>query len=73
VSLRYGASEATVRGWIRQGDLLALNVARRLGGRPTWCITENALEDFEKLRASRPAVAPPRPRKHYAEVFDFIR
>lgn len=51
---RYGVAESTVLGWIRHGELKALDVSPRKGGRPHWRITEKALDDFEALRATTP-------------------
>ena len=50
---RLGVNEHTVLGWIRSGELRAVNVGRRPGGKkPRWRITQEALEAFEQLRTS---------------------
>jgi excisionase family DNA binding protein len=55
---RYGVSEGTVLGWIKRGELKALNVGRRPGAKkPRWRITQQALEQFELARTRTP---PPR-------------
>lgn len=55
---RYGVTEHTVLGWIRSGELKAINVGRRVGARkPRWRITAEALAAFEQLRTVTP---PPR-------------
>src|SRR5262245_36983341 len=47
---RYGVSEHTVLGWIRSGDLKAVNVGRRSGAKkPRWRITQEAVTAFEAL------------------------
>jgi excisionase family DNA binding protein len=59
VAQRYRVSEHTVLGWIRSGDLAAVNVGRRPGARkPRWRIAAHALTTFELRRTS----APPSPR-----------
>ncbi len=71
---RYGVGEYTVLGWIRSGELRAINVGRSLrAGKPRWRITQQALEAFEQLRT--PTTAPqkmPR-RKQAAEVIEFYK
>jgi excisionase family DNA binding protein len=53
-----------VLAWIHTGQLRAVNVATRPGGRPRWRISEADLACFEATRAAVPA--PPtrqRPKK----------
>jgi excisionase family DNA binding protein len=69
---RYGVSEHTVLGWIRSGELRAVNVGRRPGAKkPRWRITQESLDAFEALRT--PSPPPPRTprRKQPAEVVEF--
>jgi len=71
---RYRVSAHTVLGWIRSGELRAVNVGRRQGAKkPRWRISATALEAFEALRT----VTPPRPgsrrKKRVAEVIEFYR
>jgi hypothetical protein len=49
-----------IRTWIRRGDLVAVNVASNLAGRPQWRVSAEALAAFEARRAGGP---PPRPAK----------
>jgi hypothetical protein len=59
IALRHSVSDKTVRGWIRNGELKAINAGRTPNGRkPRWRITQAALEAFEALRTS----TPPAPR-----------
>ncbi len=44
---------AHVLAWIRTGELHAVNVAARAGGRPRWRISVEALERFDEARSSR--------------------
>jgi transposase len=50
VAERYGVGQHTVLGWIRRGELTAVNVARTQAGPPRWRITPQALEAFEAAR-----------------------
>ena len=61
---RYGVGEHTILGWIRNGELKAIDVSRTKGGRPKWRITQAALDEFESLRATTaPTPKPTRRRK----------
>jgi excisionase family DNA binding protein len=71
---RYSVSEHTVLGWIRSGELRAINVGRRPGAKkPRWRITQAALAAFERLRT--PGPPPPRKRRHQrsAKVIEFYK
>jgi excisionase family DNA binding protein len=70
VASRLRVSEDKVRGWIRRGELIAINVADSLLGKPRWTISHEALAAFENLRTSAPPPAPPR-RRRKAVVEDF--
>jgi excisionase family DNA binding protein len=66
---RYGVSQHTVLGWIRAGELRAVNVGRRPGAKkPRWRITAEALAAFELARTPTPT--PPRAprRKRPADI-----
>src|SRR5687768_11565615 len=48
VQERYGVTEHTVLGWIRSGELKAINVGVTPGKKkPRWRITQEALDAFE--------------------------
>jgi excisionase family DNA binding protein len=69
---RYGVNEHTVLGWIRSGELRAINVGRRQGTKkPRWRITPEALVAFELLRTPTPPIPRTRRRKQAGEVIDF--
>jgi Helix-turn-helix domain len=57
---RYSVSVHTVLGWIRSGELHAINVGRAPEARkPRWRISQSALDAFEQVRtptAFRPRV-----------------
>lgn len=53
LAARYGVGVHKVLGWIRRGELRALNVASELSKRPQWRISADALAEFENRRASQ--------------------
>lgn len=64
---RYGVNEHTVTAWIRSGELRAINVGRKPGGKkPRWRITAEALASFELLRTHSPPPARTRRRRQSA-------
>ncbi len=40
--------------WIRSGELVAVNLAENIGGRPRWRVSEGDLDDFLRRRQSTP-------------------
>jgi hypothetical protein len=61
---RYRVGEDKVRGWIRRGELAAINTAATLAGKPRWVITPEAAAAFERRRtAGQPRPAPRRRRR----------
>jgi excisionase family DNA binding protein len=70
---RYGVSEHTVYGWIKSGELAAISVGRKLGGKPKWRITAEALQTFELLRTPTPPTPRERRRKQPADIVEFYK
>ena len=69
---RYGVSGHTVLGWIRRGELRAIDVSRQRGGKPRWRITQESLEAFELIRTHTPPPPPTRRRKRqHHDVIEF--
>jgi hypothetical protein len=58
-----GIDPIKVIGWIKRGELAAVNVAKNNGWRPRWRISPEALEAFLKPRTARPEVKPERRRR----------
>ena len=53
VATRYGVNQSKVLGWIRAGQLRAVNVANNPNGaRPRWRISPEAITDFELIRSA---------------------
>jgi transposase len=70
---RFCVGEHTVLGWIRRGELRAIDVSRKLGSRPKWRITQEALDQFEAARTPNPPLPRARRRKRPGEVVEFYR
>ena len=69
---RYAVGEHTVLGWIRNGELRAVDVSRKLGsGRARWRVTAEALQAFELLRTPVPPPPRGRRRKQPAGIVEF--
>ena len=69
---RYGVGEHTVLGWIRSGELRAVNVGRTAGAKkPRWRIPQTALEAFELARTHTPPPPRTKRRKRPADVIQF--
>ena len=74
ITERYSVSEGTVLGWIRSGELRAMNVGRKPGAKkPRWRITESALDAFEQLRTPTPPMPRTRRRKRQTDVVEFYK
>ena len=72
VAQRYGVGEHTVLGWIRSGQLRAINVGRNIAAKkPRWRITAEALETFELVRLHTPPQPTRRRRKRQAAATEF--
>jgi excisionase family DNA binding protein len=54
VAADLGVNQSKVLVWIHRGELRAVNVAARLGGRPRWRIAEEALDQFLAARSAKP-------------------
>lgn len=66
VSRRYRVGVSRVLGWIRRGELRAINRRDTHCGRPSWVIPAEALTAFERGRqAPTPAPKPPRRKRAY--------
>jgi transposase len=70
---RYSVGEHTVLGWIRRGELRAIDVSRKPGGRPKWRVTQEALDAFEALRTPTPPSPRGKRRKPTAGVIQFYK
>jgi hypothetical protein len=67
---RYRVGKDRVLGWIRRGELRAVNTAGVMCGKPRYIIPPEALAEFEKRRDAGPPPKPPR-RRRLPEVTDY--
>jgi hypothetical protein len=63
---RIGADK--VRAFLRRGELVGVNVAACLAGRPQWRITAESVERVEQRRSSAPTPRPARRTQRIALV-----
>lgn len=61
VAEELGISPDKVCDWIGRGELAAVNIAHRAGGKPRWRISEDALAAFLASRSSTPPSPAPKP------------
>src|SRR5437879_1326223 len=61
-----------VHAFIPRGELVAVNVATSLSGRPQWRITRESVEVFERRRSSAPPPEPLRRRRRQTHEIDFF-
>ena len=62
VAKRFRVHAAKVLGWINRGELRAVNIADREGGRARWRIASESLDDFLRRRESSPRPKIKRPK-----------
>jgi hypothetical protein len=65
---RWRISPDKVRGFLRRGELLGINVATHRCSKPQWRITPESVRAFEAGRTSAPPPKPARRRRRAAEV-----
>jgi transposase len=71
VARRYRVGEDKVRTWIARGELVAINTAAVLCGRPRWVILAENLAEFEKLRRGGQRTKPQSRRRRKTHEIDF--
>ena len=67
VADRYRCGVEKILQWIAHGDLTAVNVAARGGGKPRWRISAEALAEFERRRSTVPPLPMPTRRTRKAD------
>jgi transposase len=70
---RFAVGEHTILGWIKRGELKAINVSRKPVGRPKWRITAEALAAFELARTTSPQPPRTRRKKQPADIIEFYK
>ena len=68
-----GIEPEKILGWIRSGELRAVNYAQRSTGRPRWRIKLEDWRAFEESRTARPPVrSSRRPRRQAGQPREFF-
>jgi len=68
-----GVEPPKVIAWIRSGELVAVNIAQRVGGRPRYRISREAIETFLRRRSTSPAPkVSRRKRESRGDVFGLL-
>ncbi|HQZ65466.1 MAG TPA: helix-turn-helix domain-containing protein [Planctomycetaceae bacterium] len=70
---RYGVGEHTVLGWIKSGELRAINTRRSGSNRPKWRFTEEAVSQFELIRSTSPPQPKSRRRQPASTTIQFYK
>ena len=72
---RWGVAHDKVLTFIRNGELQAVDLCSKRGGRPRWHISPEAVEAFERARSAqpRPTTSPRRRPKRDDGVIEFFK
>jgi hypothetical protein len=74
IAERFHVGDHAVLGWIANGELAAVNVARDMAGeRPRWRISAEALERFELARMAKPPLPRAPLRRRAAGAIEFYK
>jgi hypothetical protein len=68
---RWKIGAGKIHGFLRRGELIGVNVASKLIGRPQWRITAESVQQFELRRSSAPLPKPQRRRSRQQRMVDF--
>lgn len=72
VAAQLGVSVEQVLGWVHSGELRAVNVATKRGGRPRWRIGPEEVDRFIAARTMVPAEKTTRKRGRLPNVIEFF-
>lgn len=74
VCKHFGVTHQTVAGWIRSGELRAINVGRAPDKKKArWRVTPEALAAFELARSATKQPQPRRRRRKPEDVIEFYK
>ena len=65
-----GVDAMKVLGWIHRGELQAIDVSERRGGRPRWRIPVAAWQAFQAARSNQASIPAPRQQRRRRRVRD---
>jgi excisionase family DNA binding protein len=70
IAKQLGVDIEKVYTWIRSGELRAIDLVKKRGGRPRFRVSETELNDFIQRRSVVPPPAPaPRSRQKYTQKY----
>jgi excisionase family DNA binding protein len=72
IARRLRVKPSKVIRWIRTGELTAVDVSQKRGGRPRWRIAVEEFERFLQARSSRKPTHAPRRRKRQLAITEFF-
>jgi len=72
IAKRLGIEPAKVIGWIRRGELRAVNVADQTGGRARWRVSQKALAEFMARRESQAPQNVTRRKRQPADLIEIV-
>jgi excisionase family DNA binding protein len=70
IATNLGIRRGKVLGWISRGELVAVNIADKTGGRPRWRIAREAFDSFMAGRSCRAPEPQPRRRSRLTQKAD---
>lgn len=68
---RWKVGPGKIHAFLRRGELVGVNLATNLSGRPQWRVTRQSVELFERRRSSARPPKPNRKRRPRAHEVDF--
>jgi chromosome segregation and condensation protein ScpB len=70
IAAERGISVDKVLQWLREGELVGVNVAQNANGKnPRWRVAPEALADFERRRSSAPPAKPSRRKQPASDSY----
>lgn len=64
--------DGKILGWIHSGQLIGINIAHDVGGRPRWRVSQAALDGFLLRRQSQPPAPARRKRTELPPVKQYV-
>jgi hypothetical protein len=68
---RWKIGAEKIRGFLRRGELVGINVATNLSARPQWRITRQSVDLFERRRSSAPVPRQRRKERRQPQEIDY--
>ena len=71
LAARYRVGEDKIRGWIKSGELSAINTAAVACAKPRYVVTADAIHDFERRRHAGPTTPTKKTRRKKTDLIDY--